>query len=1539
MPDTHPHRIWPYCLVIGLAGYGTLAYATLISFDTLPGALGWIPFLGYLVAFTGLSVVVKRFGFHVAPEARHSLVGVVDVAAIIILGPVPGAWVASVSGLVYLVLRAVRHRQTAPTDLVAVPLFNSGLKALMALSSGALYLATGGQLAFATLTPALLLPLALLMVTWFALDHLGWAGLTLVAGGRQTLLKFLRGIITTSLLVEFLPLPFSLLIVGAYTQGPLTLALIALAVIVVGYVLQHMFHVRQRLQTRVAELTTFDDLGRSIVQAQLDVDGLCELTYEQASRILDTTNFMLGLIDADGEHFIAQVWVEEGVRRPRVVLPLSEGMVWMAEHKRPLLIHDSRREELPFTPQTTDVVTLAALFVPLMVGPNFIGSISVRSRRPNAFTEEQLRTLSVIAHQIAVAIENARLYQLASERVRELTNLNEIGRAITSSLDPKEILTQIMERAVQLLNSEAGSLLLQDERTGELVFRIVLGAKGAAVRGVRLQPDQGIAGAVFTSGEPLIVNQAHTDPRIYRLDDRTGFITRNLLAVPLVGKAGTIGVIEVINRRDEQPYEWRDRERLMLLASQAAIAIENARLFESERHRRQVADVMRQVAETVGSTLDLDQVLNRLLEQLDLVVDYDIAAILLLRGDRLHVTAEKGFPDPARALAATFALEDSPRLRRLVDERRPIVFRDAHEPDPFEELAGVKPAHSCLGAPLLVQDQLLGVLTIDKCELDRYDQETADLVAAFARQAAIAIDNAQLYQAQRQRAEQLSLLNQVSRRIAAILDLDELLRQVVRLVRETFGYYYVAIGLVEDDWVVFAYGAIDRDQIPRANTPSPPIRLPIDGPGLTTWAAREGQAVYVPDVSTESRYLLMSHLPEVRSELTVPLRAGDRMVGVLDVASDRLDAFDAHDQTLLESLADQIAIAVENARLVQEQQEEAWVTTALFQVGASLSNLTRLEDILDTVVRLTPILVGVDRCLVFLWDHEEETYTAAAAFGLSDSAQADFDRLRLRPGEILLLDEARLSKRIQKVSDVPGDGRLPASWITAWELDAVLALPLISKNEVLGVMLVDFNPQAQQSPARAEAIVAGMANQAAIAIESAQLYEALQEEAWISTAMLQVAEAVGRLTNLDEVLSTVARITPLLVGVDRCSILLWDEGSQVFYPSQVYGLPRSMLDAFMALRFSPAEMPALEAMRRDPRPAVMNEPRRDELLPPELVEAFGVKGLLALPLVARGEVMGLMVVDYAAESTRFTSRRIDVAQGIANQAAIAVETAQLYREMAAKERLERELEVARQIQASFLPDSCPAIPGWQVAADWRSARQVGGDFYDFIELPGGRWGLVIADVSDKGVPAALFMALSRTLIRATASEDRGPADVLSHANALMLADTRSELFVTAFYAVLDTRRHVLTYASAGHNPPLLVRARDGELLRLRADGIVLGIVEDVDLEERQVDLAEGDVLVLYTDGVTDAINSREEEFSEGRLREVVQQNAGLSVAGIAAAVNDAVADFVGDTPAFDDFTLVVLKYGGAAADVAGACKKVNPAITFLPDATAPACSR
>lgn len=244
---------------------------------------------------------------------------------------------------------------------------------------------------------------------------------------------------------------------------------------------------------------------------------------------------------------------------------------------------------------------------------------------------------------------------------------------------------------------------------------------------------------------------------------------------------------------------------------------------------------------------------------------------------------------------------------------------------------------------------------------------------------------------------------------------------------------------------------------------------------------------------------------------------------------------------------------------------------------------------------------------------------------------------------------------------------------------------------------------------------------------------------------------------------------------------------------------------------------------------------------------------------------------------------------------------------AEKERIQKELEIARGIQQSFLPESAPRIPGIDLEGLNLPAAEVGGDFYDFIPVGSTSWGLVIADVSGKGVPAALFMALSRTLIRASATRNPDPVESIREANHSIYLDSKTSMFVTLFYAILDIREKTLTFVNAGHNPPLLVSPGSSGVTLLKARGIALGVIDDVDLEPVRVALSPGDVVVLYTDGVTEATNERDEEYGVERLSTLVQASKVSSAREIIDAIVEDVTAFAGSRPQFDDITLMVLK--------------------------------
>jgi sigma-B regulation protein RsbU (phosphoserine phosphatase) len=286
-----------------------------------------------------------------------------------------------------------------------------------------------------------------------------------------------------------------------------------------------------------------------------------------------------------------------------------------------------------------------------------------------------------------------------------------------------------------------------------------------------------------------------------------------------------------------------------------------------------------------------------------------------------------------------------------------------------------------------------------------------------------------------------------------------------------------------------------------------------------------------------------------------------------------------------------------------------------------------------------------------------------------------------------------------------------------------------------------------------------------------------------------------------------------------------------------------------------------------------------------------------------------MVVEGAPPDLEQPGRPFNILSGIAHQAAIAIENVTLIRQLAARERLEQEVKLAREIQMSFLPKHCPDVPGWDLATFWQAARQVGGDFYDFIPLPREHFALVIADVADKGVGAAMFMALCRTLVRsATINSHRTPAEALARTNEFILMDTASDLFVTMVMADLSPVGKV-TYANAGHNPPMVVHISNPhpQVQYLTEHGIALGLINPVNLDDHAIKLEEGDVLVLYTDGVTDALNAKGEEFGLERLEACVQQHMRREAGEIVQAIQDSISQFVGGEPPFDDLTLVVAK--------------------------------
>ncbi|UCF77943.1 MAG: PP2C family protein-serine/threonine phosphatase, partial [Candidatus Eiseniibacteriota bacterium] len=293
------------------------------------------------------------------------------------------------------------------------------------------------------------------------------------------------------------------------------------------------------------------------------------------------------------------------------------------------------------------------------------------------------------------------------------------------------------------------------------------------------------------------------------------------------------------------------------------------------------------------------------------------------------------------------------------------------------------------------------------------------------------------------------------------------------------------------------------------------------------------------------------------------------------------------------------------------------------------------------------------------------------------------------------------------------------------------------------------------------------------------------------------------------------------------------------------------------------------------------------------------------PLIVGDRAIGALSLESDRLNT-YKQEQLDLLTAFANQVAIMIERTRLHEEVMKTRWIEEELKIARHIQSSFLPSECPLLQGFEICGIHLPFVEVGGDYYDFIRIVDHQTGIAIADVAGKGIPASLIMASFRASLLAEIRNNYAIRTILAKTNALLYESIESDRFVTAFYGVLDTKNKVFTFSNAGHHPPILMR-NDGRTELLTEGGLVLGVLPDAQYEERPVSLSSGDVLTLYTDGVTDAANVSREEFGQERLVEVIRQSLHMSAGEISDRIVAEVASFRGEAGQNDDLTLVVIK--------------------------------
>lgn len=1254
--------------------------------------------------------------------------------------------------------------------------------------------------------------------------------------------------------------------------------LLALVLAVAGYVLYRRWLSRRALEQRLAELSQLADLGRAILNARLDSARLAELVYRQAGQIVDTTFFQLGLFEGDLYRML--IWVVDGQPSPPLTVhltPESLGIVgWLRDSRQPLRVRDFETEmdQLPARPRyISNDPPRSAVFVPLLAGDRVLGAMAIQSRRPEAFSEPDLRLLSIIANNAAAAFETARLFEQTERRAAQLQLLAAIARRI-NVLQP---LPAFYRQAVDLVGEQFGeylvSLFILEGDTLRLVATTRTDWKGQTL----LVPlNAGLVGQAAQTRR-TVVQQNLPDEGSPPATDTT----LSELAVPLQIEDRVLGVLSVQSQR--AAVDEAMRSLFDSLAAQIAFATLEAQVYTAEQRRAEQLAAIARTSRSVVSTLELDDVLGDVLDLVEERFGYTRARIFLVSEGRLVFRAgSEAWEARWGHQPLSYDLNGPGLIAAVGRNQKAVVVPDVHTRPDYVPGPGLGDSRAEMAVPLVMAGHLLGVFDVQSEQVGAFSDEDVQTLQTLADTLAVAIRNARLFEAERRRRRLAETLREVSGALTSTLSLDGVLDLILSGLARVVGYDVASILLVNDVNELCLRAVRAPRDLPVDAQIGQPLEIPLFARGDPAPAAVDFQ-----QLDRQGVYHDLFRLPDPHACLAASLVVQDEHLGYLVVDRAGAEHFPTEEAELITAFAAQASVAIENARLYTAQREQAWVSTALLQVAEAMAEAPGLEEALATVVRVTPMLVGVDWCAVLLAEENRFAWRAHHHAGdqpapaLPDGlAAADWPKL----GEMVLTEEPVV---------VEPDDAAPDALHDLLQ-GVVILLPLWVRGQVQGALVVGQAPGETPFTTHRIRLIGGIANQASLALESALLDEAQQEEAWVNAALLQVAESVAGQPTLSEALEMVVRLMPMLVGVEHAGIFAWDHTAGYFTLRHSVGLAANgavLTAAASDLEIDPFTATSSATLTR---------------LPNGLAAVFDGELAMVWPLWARQDLRGALVVGHVPG----LGRRLNLLNGIAHQLAMAMESAALAAEVVLQQRLEQEMALGRDIQASFLPEACPQVPGWELAAFYRSARLVGGDFYDFIRLrsPDGveRWGIAIADVSDKGVPAALFMALSRTLLRSAAMSRTSPAATLTRVNELILADARSQQFVTVFYAVWEPATGRLIFANAGHNPPVMVCA-EGDPFTLPARGAALGVFAEYLYAEHELVLAPGDAVLLYTDGLTDAIDAERQEFGLGRVKEIMDQTRHQPAQIIMAVTEAAVQAHVGAGEAFDDMTMVALK--------------------------------
>ena len=945
----------------------------------------------------------------------------------------------------------------------------------------------------------------------------------------------------------------------------------------------------------------------------------------------------------------------------------------------------------------------------------------------------------------------------------------------------------------------------------------------------------------------------------------------------------------------------------------------NPNSTKAQPSQKNYLQVIAEVSQTINSILDLDQLLTRVSELIRTKFGIPYVHIFLKQYVPHTLEYRAGSGDRAKTYQdhqIAFDLDAPQGLITLTARTGKVQLVNDVSTDPRplpNPITGVKQG-SELTLPLIFGNSILGVLDLQSEHVNAFSEEDIAIFETLSANVAVAVRNASLYRSEVWRTKNSEKFRETAESLSQSIPLQDFfsasLENILELLPGEAGSIWLfpsqdfsAEAPAANHLFISALLTPERDYVPNFQNelfPGEAWFHPGDKP--------EGAIFHKPgDPEDPLQHAL--NLPANFSGIATAITISGQVVGVLVLHEGTPGRYGPESEGICATFAGYLGSAIEKDRLDQETQAQTYYTSVMLRVAMATRNLSDANSLLRTSGEFILSLIGGASVALILKDAETNGFQLQAALG-EGTATCNLDE----PCNVA--DTSLLEQTLQsgKPTAIPASSCSAdiARNLALSPQDTILLFPLIAHERQIGLLVHTskecFIPREPELILSAQrfALLEGIAQQTAVSLQNIELIQAKQAEAVISNILLQITNLFVASKDLQETLGEITRVLLETTGSEEVAIIRFD-------PEEDRAALRYLATKQSSFTYDFENQVSLSQLK----PALAGLDQAGHLiLPGNLLASSGYSdskidfdraefSSLCFPLTVPGEVHGLLVsveMDRPGRGQRMELLKeasYQIASGIQNYIMQTIQHNQTL--------IDRELQLARQIQKTFLPENLPKLPGYDLAAEWQTARQVGGDFYDVFELSPGKFGFVIADVSDKGLPASLYMTVSRTLIRARALELESPARTLEKVNHILQLDSSDGFFVTVFYAIVELESGKVTYCVAGHNPPWQLRPEQGELQMLRKGGIALGMIDPINLRDQELVLAPGDGLVLYTDGITETFSPEGEMFGDIRLQARIESLLGETASGIIEGIGLSLDGFRAGRALDDDYTLLVIR--------------------------------